>query len=139
MKLDAEQKKIEAKVEVKVKEIINKLKASHEKFEDLDFGPNDKDMYGALSFYGSKLPAPAGSKYPAPETLRWERPQYDDSKFTESTTVIDAETEEEDETKEAVVEQVYDEYSYHAEEADEVGIQCSIILCKISTIPRIIV
>lgn len=76
-----EQSKIEAQVEKKVKDVVNKLKASHGKFEDPDFGPNEKDEYGAISFYGDAPPAPAGSKYPKPETLRWERPQYRDDKF----------------------------------------------------------
>jgi hypothetical protein len=115
LKNPAEQKKIEAKVEAKVKELVNKLKASHEKFEDSDFGPQESDEFGALSFYGSALPAPAGSKYPAPETLKWERPLYDDSKFTEGQAeevADDAETVEEDEYE--------DEFGFHAEEEDEV-------------------
>lgn len=105
LKIPAEQKKIEFKIEAKLKDVINKLKASHEKFEDPDFGPNEKDEFGAMSFYGSALPAPAGSKYPAPETLRWERPQYDDNKFseggavegTEEATEADAEEPADDE------------------------------------------
>jgi hypothetical protein len=97
LKDPAEQKKIESKVEGKVKEIINKLKASHEKFEDADFGPSEKDTFGALSFYGSALPQPAGSKYPAPETLRWERPLYDDSKFSDGAAGVEDNGEEEEE------------------------------------------
>lgn len=79
--LDKEQAKINAKVETFVKNIINKLKISHTKFEDPDFGPNEKDEYGAISLYGNGPPNPAGSKYPAPDSLKWERPQYDDGTF----------------------------------------------------------
>lgn len=77
-------KKIEEKVEKKLKEVIDQLKAKHTKFEDTDFGPTEKDEFGAISFYGSGKPDPAGSKYPAPESLRWERPQYADNKFGDS-------------------------------------------------------
>lgn len=84
MKSKAELDKIDLKVESKVKDIVNKLKTTHEKFEDVDFGASDKDEFGALSFYGPAAPAPAGSKYPAPESLKWERPLYDDGKFTEA-------------------------------------------------------
>lgn len=73
--------KIDKRVEKKVKEIVDGLKVSHGKFEDPDFGPNEKDEFGAKSLYGGMQPEPAGSKYPAPETLRWERPQYNDDKF----------------------------------------------------------
>lgn len=65
-------------VEPRVKEIVDQCKASSRKFEDPDFGPTEKDPLGAVSLYGSALPAPAGSKYPKPEDLRWDRPQYDD-------------------------------------------------------------
>lgn len=75
--------KIETKVEKKVKDLVDNLKVKHAKFEDGDFGPKPNDEYGAVSFYGSAKPDPAGSKYPAPETLRWERPQYADDKFDE--------------------------------------------------------
>jgi len=76
-----EKSKIEAKVEKKVKSIISKLKTTHSKFEDLDFGPKEDDEYGGKSLYGNGKPDPAGSKYPAPETLKWERPQYIDKLF----------------------------------------------------------
>ena len=65
-------------VEPRVKAIVEGLKASSQKFEDPDFGPTQKDPLGAVSFYGTAMPAPAGSKYPKPEDLRWDRPQYDD-------------------------------------------------------------
>jgi hypothetical protein len=65
-----------------VKEIVDGLKANHSKFVDPDFGPNDEDEFGAKSLYGDSKPEPAGSKYPSPDTLRWERPQYDDNKFS---------------------------------------------------------
>lgn len=73
--------RIDAKVQEKVKQIIEKLKSSHEKFSDPDFGPNEKDIYGSKSLYGSEPPAPSGSKYPTPESLRWDRPKYADDKF----------------------------------------------------------
>jgi hypothetical protein len=80
---DAEEvKKIDKKVEAKVKEIVDNLKHSQTKFEDPDFGPNEKDEYGAASLYGSAVPDPAaGSKYPAPNTLKWQRPSYDSETF----------------------------------------------------------
>jgi hypothetical protein len=37
-----ERKKIDERVEGRVKDIIDKLKNSHEKFTDPDFGPNDE-------------------------------------------------------------------------------------------------
>jgi hypothetical protein len=95
---DTEKAKINAKVETKVKEIITKLKISHTKFEDPDFGPNDSDEYGAISLYGNGPPNPAGSKYPTPESLKWERPQYDDGKFgADQSEVKDEEEDEESE------------------------------------------
>jgi hypothetical protein len=109
--------KVETKIESKVKEIINKLKTTHEKFFDPDFGPNEKDEFGALSFYGTEIPAPAGSKYPNPESLRWERPIYDDSKFLnsgvseEKVEVVEPEESETDE---------YDEYGSYEEEENQV-------------------
>jgi hypothetical protein len=93
---DTEKIKINAKVESKVKEIITKLKISHTKFEDPDFGPTESDEYGAISLYGNAPPNPAGSKYPSPESLKWERPQYDDGKFGVGQTEV-KENEEEDE------------------------------------------
>jgi len=75
---------IEKEVSKHVRAIVNALKTSHKKFEDPDFGPSDKDQFGALSLYGAAPPAPAGtSKYPAPETLKWERPQYSDDQVGE--------------------------------------------------------
>ena len=43
-------------------EIIDKLKISHEKFEDPDFGPSSTDEFGAISLYGSGTPNPAGKR-----------------------------------------------------------------------------
>ena len=78
-------------VEKAVKAIINKLKASHGKFVDPDFGPTADDPHGAKSLYGDEPPTPAGvNKYPSPESIRWDRPQYSDDKF-------DAEEEEKEE------------------------------------------
>ena len=37
-----EKAKIDTQVEKKVKEIVDQLKLSHTKFEDPDFGPNEK-------------------------------------------------------------------------------------------------
>ena len=76
---EAVEKLIRQHVEPKVKSIIDKLKATSQKFEDPDFGPTENDPRGAISFYGTAMPAPAGSKYPKPEDLRWARQQYDDN------------------------------------------------------------
>lgn len=95
MKAKDSLKKIEEKVEKKLKALIDNLKAQHSKFEDRDFGPSEKDEYGAISFYGSTKPDPAGSKYPAPETLKWERPQYADDKFDNVQPVRKSSDEEE--------------------------------------------
>jgi hypothetical protein len=46
---DSEVKKTEAKVEVEVKKIIDKLKQSHSKFEDKDFGPSPDDEFGGTA------------------------------------------------------------------------------------------
>ena len=81
-----EWEQIDKKIESLVKAIITKLKTSHSKFEDPDFGPSDEDEYGAVSFYGpaAAVPDPAGSKYPPPCALKWERPIYADDKFDNS-------------------------------------------------------
>ena len=71
-------------VEPRVKAIIDDLKASSKKFEDPDFGPTEKDGLGAISLYGSAMPAPAGSKYPKPEDLRWDRPHYENKDMFEA-------------------------------------------------------
>jgi len=66
--------------------LVDKLKISHNKFTDPDFGPNatNDDEHGSASLYGPAPPNPVGvSKYPKPETLKWDRPQYDDDKFVE--------------------------------------------------------
>jgi hypothetical protein len=71
--------KLETKVDKKVKEIILDLKKSNTKFVDPDFGPKDNDEFGAISLYGDAgKPDPAGSKYPDPSTLIWDRPHYAD-------------------------------------------------------------
>ena len=75
--------KIDKQVEARVKEIVEDLKSSHSKFEDPHFGPMEGDDLGANSLYGTKMPAPAGSKYPRPEDLKWDRPLYDDNHFDE--------------------------------------------------------
>lgn len=122
LKIPKEQKKVELKIEAKLKDIIQKLKASHSKFEDPDFGPNEKDEFGAMSFYGSTLPAPAGSKYPAPESLRWERPQYDDSKFSEGgAREENAETEDIDADAEEEEDEYDDEFGFQYDDGPEVS------------------
>ena len=115
LKDSVKQKEIESKIEGKVKEIVNKLKASHEKFEDKDFGPNEKDEFGALSFYGTALPAPAGSKYPAPETLKWERPLYEDDKFSNE----DSDKNEKEEEEEEEAGEFDDEFGYGGFDEEE--------------------
>lgn len=79
-----------------MKLIVEKLKISHEKFFDPDFGPNDSDPFGAKSLYGLAPPAPAGSKYPTPESLKWDRPMYDDSKFVHEVEVEETSSDNED-------------------------------------------
>lgn len=77
---------IDIAVRKKVKEIVQGLKASHAKFMDPDFGPSESDPLGAIALYGPDgSPAPAGTnKYPSPDSLRWDRPQYlDTSKLAE--------------------------------------------------------
>ena len=56
--------------------LVDKLKISHEKFTDQDFGPKavNDDEFGSASV-GPAPPSPVGvSKYPKPDTLRWDRP-----------------------------------------------------------------
>ncbi len=98
--LKQEEDKINKKVEKRVKEIIDQLKTTHSKYEDPDFGPTTEDEYGAVSLYGGKAPEPAGSKYPAPETLRWERPLYTDDKFGSDESGEKEEKEEGDDDEE---------------------------------------
>jgi hypothetical protein len=67
----------ELQVEKKVKEILQYHKSNHTKFTDPDFGPTADDPLGAQSLYGNEPPTPAGTnKYPSPESIRWDRPQY---------------------------------------------------------------
>ena len=122
MNTSKEGKKIEAIVEAKVKSIIDKLKASHEKFVDEDFGPTSTDEFGANSFYGSQLPAPAGSKYPKPEDLKWERPQYDDSHFTSTDLKKKGEEDDEEEAEGGDDNDEEDEYGPKSKVEDEVSI-----------------
>lgn len=112
-------KKIEEKVEKKIKELVDQLKAQHSKFEDKDFGPTAADEYGAVSFYGNGTPDPAGSKYPDPATLRWERPQYADNKFDEPAKAKPAGDEEDGE------EDNEDEEDDEEEDEDDYGISLS--------------
>jgi Ca2+-binding EF-hand superfamily protein len=88
--------KIDNQIEINIKAIVEKLKSSGEKFVDTDFGPTDSDEFGASSLYGSSKPAPAGSKYPSPESLRWTRPQYYDTNFSHSEDKEELEEEEDE-------------------------------------------
>ena len=86
-----------------MKDIIATLKTSHLKFEDPDFGPNDNDEHGVLALYGPLgPPPPAGhSKYPDPQTIRWDRPQYADDKFQhEHSSKVQKEGDEDDDDEE---------------------------------------
>lgn len=111
-----EQERIEKKIESLVKKIVVELKSSHAKFEDKDFGPNDEDEYGAISFYGdiSSLPDPAGSKYPPPKTLKWQRPLYADDKFNKE----GGENETKSESENVEVLDDDDEFAVHSGESD---------------------
>eukprot|EP01035_Chromulina_nebulosa_P022786 gene22786-29502_t len=115
---DVEIQKIDKKIESLVKSIVTKLKASHSKFEDSDFGPNENDEYGAKSFYGesNSLPDPAGSKYPAPQTLKWERPIYADDKFDHNAEQGGSDEEEEEEEE--------DEFGIHSSANSEIDVWC---------------
>lgn len=104
-----------------MKSIVTKLKASHSKFEDSDFGPNENDEYGAKSFYGesNSLPDPAGSKYPAPQTLKWERPIYADDKFNND------EAKEEEEEEE-------DEFGIHSSANSEIDVSLPTLVMTVT-------
>jgi hypothetical protein len=101
-----EMDKIEIQVENTVKKIVKKLKETHEKFTDTDFGPTEADPDGAISFYGippkkgDGKPEPAGTKYPDPGTLMWERPRYEDTQFTGAVNGADETKEYKDENSE---------------------------------------
>lgn len=72
-------REVEKQVEKLAASIIQHCKANHCQFQDPDFGPSDEDEYGARALYGNPPVAPGsagGSKYPPPESLRWDRPQY---------------------------------------------------------------
>eukprot|EP00600_Ochromonadales_sp_CCMP1393_P002969 CAMPEP_0174981986 /NCGR_PEP_ID=MMETSP0004_2-20121128/16212_1 /TAXON_ID=420556 /ORGANISM="Ochromonas sp., Strain CCMP1393" /LENGTH=175 /DNA_ID=CAMNT_0016233827 /DNA_START=187 /DNA_END=711 /DNA_ORIENTATION=- len=99
LKLKAEQDKIDKIVEKKVKEIVDKLKTTHE------------------------TPAPAGSKYPAPDTLKWERPMYDDSKFSEGGGEEKGGDAEEEEG-EGEEDEYEDEFGFGGGDEDENDIWC---------------
>ena len=93
----------EKEVAKKVQKITEDLKLKHSKFEDPDFGPTDNDEHGAVALYGpGGPPPPAGhSKYPAPDTIVWQRPQYLDTKFVDvDEEKKDEEDEDEDEDDE---------------------------------------
>ena len=101
-----EMDKIELQVENTVKKIVKKLKETHEKFTDTDFGPTEADPDGAISFYGippkkgDGKPEPAGTKYPDPGTLMWERPRYEDTQFTGAVNGTDEAKDHKDENNE---------------------------------------
>jgi hypothetical protein len=105
---------IDREVQKKVHEIVQGLKASHAKFVDPDFGPSEKDPLGALSLYGTGAPAPAGtSKYPSPESMRWDRPQYADDTFDDN--------DDEEEEEEEEVDEFGDEFGGDIDKGDEVS------------------
>lgn len=96
---------VEIQVEKKVREIIQKHKTNHTKFTDPDFGPTADDPLGAKSLYGNEPPTAAGTnKYPSPEAIRWDRPQYT------SKIVADESDQEEEE----------DEFAESSDKTDEV-------------------
>ena len=120
---DVEIQKIDKKIESLVKSIVTKLKASHSKFEDSDFGPKENDEYGAKSFYGesNSLPDPAGSKYPAPQTLKWERPIYADDKFDHNAEQGGSDEEEEE-----------DEFGIHSSANSEIDVSLPTLIVTVS-------
>jgi hypothetical protein len=78
---------VQHQVEKKVKSILEYCKDNYVKFFDADFGPNDEDEYGAKSLYGNPPVLPGsvgGSKYPKPDSLRWDRPRYATTEFSSS-------------------------------------------------------
>ena len=46
---------VDKQVEAKVKQVVDELKISHEKFSDPDFGPNEKDEFGVKALYGDAI------------------------------------------------------------------------------------
>ena len=85
---------IEKVVERKIKAIVDATKATHSKYADPHFGPTEADPFGALSLYGKEPPTPAGvNKYPSPESMRWDRPHYENS-FSQEDDVAAEETDE---------------------------------------------
>ena len=106
---------VNKEIETFVTSIIKKLKTTHEKFVDVDFGPTEDDEFGAVSFYGNVSPEPAGSKYPKPEQLRWERPLYED-KLGEG------------EKKDNIEEEEFDEFALSVDKDDEVEVDQILLL-----------
>ena len=92
--VDIVQKKILALMEQTKKENKNK-------WCDPDFGPDSvgDDEYGsrALYFQGKPPPAVGNSRYPQPDTLRWDRPRWEEKKEAEKKEAGAAEEEEEQE------------------------------------------
>jgi hypothetical protein len=81
---NAAEERCEKLVWAKVNEIVAELKKKQAKFEDPDFGPTKNDEFGALALYGSVTPPSEGyGSQPPPETLRWDRPLYDDGRLDE--------------------------------------------------------
>jgi hypothetical protein len=117
--------KIDKELEQKVKVIVDKLKISHNKFVDPDFGPNENDEFGAISLYGSSMPAPSGSKYPPPDTLKWERPVYDDQNFLHQNEVKQAKDTDEEDQNEDENDDFDDEFAPggHSDDSDDVSIE----------------
>jgi hypothetical protein len=104
---------IQKAVEKTVGLIVAKLRQSHSKFEDPHFGPTAKDELATSSLYGATgVPNSVGlSKYPSPDSLRWDRPLYDDDNLVQEE---DAENEDDDEFG----------YSAGASDKDDDGVWC---------------
>ena len=73
-------------VERKVKVYVEKLKSSHTKFLDEDFGPEEGGISTGPNPCMARPCLPLQeAKYPRPEDLRWDRPVYDDNYFSSET------------------------------------------------------
>ena len=88
-------KRIEGVVTSKIKGIVSKLNESHQKFEDPDFGPTEADETGRASLFQTEnKPSP---DFPDPDSIVWQRPTFDDGKFSDSEDGGEGEEEEEEE------------------------------------------
>ena len=115
-----EDKHTEGIVIKKLKAIMEKTKKDNKNsWSDPHFGPDadGDDEYGskALYFKGKPPPAVGNSRYPQPNTLRWDRPKWKPSKEGGGDEE-EAKEEEEDEEEEED-----DEYDDEYEDDDEYG------------------